>query len=134
MIWRSLGTPAIMSLCPSSNDPLSTGVYSVEVYDIERDGSVSSVPALAEELPESRTRKKLSPMRSDMTSIRVMRRLLSNERMTFNIALLRKYKGNSHLQNEKGTHDKVPKKDKIPRNRQSHALLTSPREAEPPSS
>ena len=50
MIWRSLGTPAIMSLCPSSNDPLSTGVYSVEVYDIERDGSVSSVPALAEEV------------------------------------------------------------------------------------
>ena len=35
-----------MSLCPSSNGPLCTGVYSVEVYDIVRDGSVSSVPAL----------------------------------------------------------------------------------------
>ena len=35
-----------VSLCPSSNGLLRTGVYSVEVYDIERDGSVSSVPAL----------------------------------------------------------------------------------------
>ena len=47
VVWRSLDTPDNMSLCPSSNGPLSTGVYSVEVYDIERDGSVSSVPALA---------------------------------------------------------------------------------------
>ena len=47
VVWRSLDTPVNMSLCPSSNGPLNTGVYSVEVYDIERDGSVSSVPALA---------------------------------------------------------------------------------------
>ena len=39
-----------MSLCPTSKGPLSTGVYSVEVYEIERDGSVSSVPALAGEI------------------------------------------------------------------------------------
>ena len=50
VIWRSLDTPDNMTLCPSSNVPLSTGVYSVEVYDIERDGSVSSVPALAGEI------------------------------------------------------------------------------------
>ena len=50
VVWRSLDTPDNMSLCPSSNGPLSTGVYSVEVYDIERDGSVSSVPALAGEI------------------------------------------------------------------------------------
>ena len=51
VVWRSLDTvPGNMSLCPSSNGPLSTGVYSVEVYDIERDGSVSSVPALAGEI------------------------------------------------------------------------------------
>ena len=43
VVWRSLDTPVNMS-------PLCTGVYSVEVYDIERDGSVSSVPALAEEI------------------------------------------------------------------------------------
>eukprot|EP00731_Ephydatia_muelleri_P019238 Em0012g63a len=47
VVWRSLDTPVNMSLCPSSNGPLSTGVYSVEVYDIE---SVSSVPALAGEV------------------------------------------------------------------------------------
>ncbi|KAL5488625.1 hypothetical protein EMCRGX_G017598 [Ephydatia muelleri] len=50
VVWRSLDTPDNMSLCPSSNGPLSTGVYSVEVYDFERDGSVSSVPALAGEI------------------------------------------------------------------------------------
>ena len=50
VVWRSLDTPVNMSLCPSSNGPLCTGVYSVEVYDIERDGSVSSVPALAGEI------------------------------------------------------------------------------------
>ena len=50
VVWRSLDTPDNMSLCPSSNGPLSTGVYSVEVYAIERDGSVSSVPALAGEI------------------------------------------------------------------------------------
>ncbi|KAL5488558.1 hypothetical protein EMCRGX_G017513 [Ephydatia muelleri] len=50
VVWRSLDTPVNMSLCSSSNGPLSTGVYSVEVYDIERDGSVSSVPALAGEI------------------------------------------------------------------------------------
>ena len=49
---RSLDTPVNMSLCPSSpsNGPLGTGVYSVEVYDIESDGGVSSVPALAGEM------------------------------------------------------------------------------------
>ena len=50
VVWRSLDSPDNMSLCPSSNGPLSTGVYSVEVYAIERDGSVSSVPALAGEI------------------------------------------------------------------------------------
>ena len=45
-----LHTPDNMSLCPSSNGSLCTGVYSVEVYDIEKDGSVSSVPALAGEI------------------------------------------------------------------------------------
>ena len=50
VVWRSLDTPDNMSLCPSSNGPLCTGVYSVEMYDIERDGSVSSVPALAWEI------------------------------------------------------------------------------------
>eukprot|EP00731_Ephydatia_muelleri_P019235 Em0012g60a len=50
VVWRSLDIPVDMSLCPSCNGPLSTGVYSVEVYDIERDGSVSSVPALAGEI------------------------------------------------------------------------------------
>ena len=50
VVWRSLDTPVNMSLCPTSNGPLSTGVYSVEVYDIESDGSVSSVPALAGEV------------------------------------------------------------------------------------
>ncbi|KAL5488609.1 hypothetical protein EMCRGX_G017579 [Ephydatia muelleri] len=50
VVWRSLDTPVNMSLCPSSNGPLSTWVYSVEVYDIESDGSVSSVPALAGEV------------------------------------------------------------------------------------
>ena len=47
VVWRSLDSPVNISFCPSSNGPLSTGVYSVEVYDIERDGSVSSVPAIA---------------------------------------------------------------------------------------
>ena len=50
LVWISLDTPVNISLCPTSNGPLSTGVYSVEVYDIERDGSVSSVPALAGEI------------------------------------------------------------------------------------
>ena len=50
VVWRSLDTPDNMSLCPSSNGPLSTGVYSVEVYDIEKDGRVSSVPAVAGEI------------------------------------------------------------------------------------
>ena len=35
---------------PLLNGPLCTGVYSVKVYDIERDMSVSSVPALAGEV------------------------------------------------------------------------------------
>ena len=52
VVVRSLDTPVNMSLCPSSpsNGPLGSGVYSVEVYDIERDGGVSSVPALAGEM------------------------------------------------------------------------------------
>ena len=50
VVWRSLDTPVNISLCPSSNGPLCTGVYSVEVYDIEKDGSVSSVPAVAGEI------------------------------------------------------------------------------------
>ena len=51
VVVRSVDTPASMSSCPSSpNDPLSTGVYSVEVYDIESDGGVSSAPALAGEV------------------------------------------------------------------------------------
>ena len=50
VIWRSLDSPVNISFCPPSNGPLSTGVYSVEVYDIERDGSVSSVPAIAGEI------------------------------------------------------------------------------------
>ena len=50
VVWRSLDSPDNMPLGPSSNGPLSTGVYSVEVYDIERDESVSSVPALAGEI------------------------------------------------------------------------------------
>eukprot|EP00731_Ephydatia_muelleri_P019289 Em0012g114a len=50
VVWRSLDKPVSTSLCLSSNGPLSTRVYSVEVYDIERDGSVSSVPALAGEI------------------------------------------------------------------------------------
>eukprot|EP00731_Ephydatia_muelleri_P038671 Em0854g1a len=31
VVWRSLDTPDNMSLCPSSNGPLNTGVSSVEV-------------------------------------------------------------------------------------------------------
>ena len=54
VVVRSVDTPVNMSSCPSSpsspNCPLSTGVYSVEVYDIESDGGVSSVPALAGEV------------------------------------------------------------------------------------
>ena len=50
VVWRSLDMTDNMSLCPSSNGPLCTGVYSAEVFDIERDGSVSSVPALAGEI------------------------------------------------------------------------------------
>ena len=50
VVWRSLDIPVNISLCPSSNGPLCTGVYSVEVYDIEKDGSVSSVPAVAGEI------------------------------------------------------------------------------------
>ena len=48
VVERSLNTHPNMSLCPSSssNGPLSAGVYSVEVYDIESDGSVLSVPAI----------------------------------------------------------------------------------------
>ena len=52
VVVRSLDTPVNMSLCTSSpsNGPLGTGVYSVEVYDIESDGGVLSVPALAGEM------------------------------------------------------------------------------------
>ena len=50
VVWRSLDTPVNISLCFPSSGPLSTGVYSVKMYDIERDGSVSSVPAVAGEI------------------------------------------------------------------------------------
>ena len=48
VVGRSLDTPVNISLCPfsTSNGPLGTGVYSVVVYVIENDGSVSSVPAI----------------------------------------------------------------------------------------
>ena len=48
VVVRSLNTRPNMSLCPSypSNGPLSAGVYSVEVYVIESDGFVLSVPAI----------------------------------------------------------------------------------------
>ena len=45
VVGRSLNTPVNTSLCPS-NSPLGTGDYSVVVYTIESDGSVSSVPAI----------------------------------------------------------------------------------------
>ena len=45
VVGRSLDTPVNISLCPS-NGSVSTGKYSVEVYTIESDGSVSSVPAI----------------------------------------------------------------------------------------
>ena len=50
VVERSLSIHLNMSLCPSnsSNGPLSVGVYSVEVYDIESDGSVLTVPAIME--------------------------------------------------------------------------------------
>ena len=49
---RSLDTPVNISFCPfsPSNVPLGTGVYSVVVYVIESDGSVSSVPAITGEV------------------------------------------------------------------------------------
>ena len=52
VVGRSLDTPVNISLCPFSrfNGPLGTGVYSVEVYVIESDGSVSSVPAIPGEV------------------------------------------------------------------------------------
>ena len=52
VVGRSLDTPVNISLCPFSrfNGPLGTGVYSVEVYVIESDGSVSSVSAIPEEV------------------------------------------------------------------------------------
>ena len=51
VVVRSVDIPVNMSSCPfSPNGPLSTGMYSVEVYDIESDGGVSSVPALTGEV------------------------------------------------------------------------------------
>ena len=52
VVGRSLDTPVNISLCPfsPSNGPMGTGVYSVVVYVIESDGSVSSVPAIAGEV------------------------------------------------------------------------------------
>ena len=41
VVWRSLDTPVNISLCPPFNGPLSTGVYSIEVYAIERDGRLA---------------------------------------------------------------------------------------------
>ena len=48
VVGRLLDTPVKISLCPFShfNGLLGTGVYSVVVYVIESDGSVSSVPAI----------------------------------------------------------------------------------------
>ena len=41
-----LNTPVNISLCPASSfSDLSAGMYLVQVYDIESDGSVSSAPA-----------------------------------------------------------------------------------------
>ena len=50
VVGRSLDTPVNTSLCPylRYNGPLSTGNYSVMVYTIESDGSVSLVPAITE--------------------------------------------------------------------------------------
>ena len=52
VVGRSLDTPVNISLCPFShfNGPLGTGVYSVVVYVIESDGSVSSIPAITGEV------------------------------------------------------------------------------------
>ena len=47
VVARSLDTPVDTSLCPASSfSDLSAGMYSVQVYDIESDGSVSPVPAI----------------------------------------------------------------------------------------
>ena len=47
VVARSLNTPVNISLCPASSfSDLSAGMYLVQVYDIESDGSVSSVPAI----------------------------------------------------------------------------------------
>ena len=45
VVGRSVNTPVNISLCPS-NGPQSAGKYSVMVYTIESDGSVSLVPAI----------------------------------------------------------------------------------------
>ena len=52
MVGRSLDTPVNISVCPFSNfnGPLSTGMYSVVVYVIESDGSMSSIPAITGEV------------------------------------------------------------------------------------
>ena len=47
IVARSADTLVNMSLClPFSNGPLSAGVYSVVVYDIKSDGSLSPTPAI----------------------------------------------------------------------------------------
>lgn len=52
VISRSLDTPMNMSLCllhsneRHSNEHLSAGIYSVDVYDVDSDGHVSPVPAI----------------------------------------------------------------------------------------
>ena len=47
VVARSLNTPVNVSLCPASSfSDLSAGMYSVEVYDITSDGSVSPLPAI----------------------------------------------------------------------------------------
>ena len=47
VVARSLNTPVNISLCSASSfSDLSAGMYSVQVYDIESDGSVSPVPAI----------------------------------------------------------------------------------------
>ena len=47
VVARSLNTPVNISLYPASSfSDLSAVMYSVQVYDIESDGSVSPVPAI----------------------------------------------------------------------------------------
>ena len=47
VVTRSLSITVNISLCPASSfSDLSAGLYSIQVYDIESDGSVSPVQAI----------------------------------------------------------------------------------------